>query len=344
MGPYSTTRLIQARKPLDMPTAFIRDRFFGGGSPILFETDEIAFDKLKMRRKLAPFVSPTVPGRARKPRGRQVETFVPAYVKPKHEISPEENFVRSLGEEFNGDRSPEIRYAENVVQRLSDQEWEITRTEEWMCCQAWRTGAIVVDGEDYETQTIDYSRDSSLTNQLATTARWGEAGVKPLNDLRLWAKNISTIAGGNVTDVVMGPEATAIFQADADVREILDNRRQAGGQVQMGPIVTGGQDMVAQYIGFIGQFDFWQYSQKFEDEAGNLVDFWPEYGVGLVAPGQFDGMMAYGAIKDNRALRAMRRFPKMWEQDDPSADFLMTQSAPLPVPGEVNASAYIEVR
>ena len=29
-------------------------------------------------------------------------------------------------------------------------------------------------------------------------------------------------------------------------------------------------------------------------------------------------------------------FPKMWDQEDPSVTFLMTQSAPLPVPVNIN--------
>ena len=37
----------------------------------------------------------------------------------------------------------------------------------------------------------------------------------------------------------------------------------------------------------------------------------------------------YGAIKDLKALAAMPRFAKSWEEEDPSARYLMMQSAPL---------------
>ena len=41
--------------------------------------------------------------------------------------------------------------------------------------------------------------------------------------------------------------------------------------------------------------------------------------------------MGYGAIKDLKAMYAMPRFAKSWEEEDPSVRYLMTQSAPLPL-------------
>ena len=339
---YSTSALIKVLDTLDRPTAWLKDRFFG--TEIQFNTAEIAFDKLKRRRKLAPFVSPRVPGKARAARGRQVTTFEPAYVKPKDEITPDENFVRLEGERFAGELEPEERFQRNTIQKLDDQDKEITRREEWMCSQIIQTGKVIVSGEDYPEQEVDFGRDPSLTKQLLAAARWGEAGVKPLDSLRSWATEVAVASGASATQVVLGAEAAAIFQADPDVREVLDNRRQATGSMELGPVATGAQDMVAAYLGSIGMYDFWQYTQKYEDDDGNTLDFFPSFGCGLLAPQAHDGMMTYGAIKDNRALRSMSRFPKMWDQDDPSITFLMTQAAPLPVPSDANGSAFIMVR
>lgn len=339
---YSTTALIKVLDTFDRPTAWLKDRFFP--TEIQFTSAEIAFDKLKMRRKLAPFVSPKVPGMARAARGRQVTTFEPAYVKPKDEVSPDENFVRLEGERFGGDMEPEDRFLRNTIQKLDDQDKEITRREEWMCSQIIQTGKVVVEGKDYPAQEVDFGRLPSLTKQLLTTDRWGEAGVKPLVNLRAWGTEIAVASGAAATQVVLGAEAAEIFQADPDVREVLDNRRQVSGSMELGPVVTGSEDMVAAYLGSIGMFDFWQYTQKFEDEEGSVQDMFPSFGCALLAPQAHAGMMTYGAIRDNRALRAMSRFPKMWDQEDPSITFLMTQAAPLPVPSDANGSAFISVR
>ena len=340
---YSTSALIRVIEgPGFRPHAWLRDRYFGNA--VAFPTSEIAFDKLKMRRKLAPFVSPRVAGKARQTRGRQVTTFEPAYVKPKGEVSPEENFVRLEGERFAGDLSPEERFQRNTYKVLEEQEQEITRREEWMCAQALITGKVIVAGEDYPEQEIDYDRLPSLTKQLLTTDRWGEAGVDVLSDLRAWATQVSVASGAAATDVLFGAEAAEIFQRDQNVRDILDNRRQATGSMELGPVVTGSEDMVAAYLGSIGMFNFWQYTQKYEDDAGVTQDMFPSLGCALVAPQAYDGMMTYGAIKDNRVLRPASRYPKMWDQEDPSITFLMTQAAPLPVPSDANGSAFISVR
>ena len=339
---YSTTALLASLATLDRPTAWLRDTFFP--DEVNFTQEEIAFDKVAKRRKIAPFVSPHVPGKARRARGRSVETFAPPYVKPKDELSPGDNFVRLAGEAINGELTPEERFDRNAMQKLADQDNEITRREEWMCAQALTTGAVVCEGEDYPSQTVDFGRDPSLTVQLAGVNRWGENGVKVKSNLRAWATEVSILSGGNPTDVVFGAEAAELFASDAEVREVLDNRRQASGRMELGPIATGAQDMVAAYLGSFGQFDFWQYTQKFEDEEGVLQDFFPSYGCLLASRPVLAGKMCYGAIKDNRALRAMSRFPKTWAQDDPSVDFMMTQSAPLPVPEEINGSKFVLVR
>ena len=57
-----------------------------------------------------------------------------------------------------------------------------------------------------------------------------------------------------------------------------------------------------------------------------------------------EGHACYGAIMDLESLQAVERFPKMWEEKDPSVAMLMTQSAPLPVPARVEASFCATVR
>ncbi|EFO33909.1 phage major capsid protein E [Roseibium sp. TrichSKD4] len=339
---YSTTALQRVLPTLDRPTAWLRDMFFPTG--VQFVTAEIAFDKVAKRRKIAPFVSPHVAGKARRARGRSVETFEPPYVKPKDEISPDENFVRLAGEAFGGELSPEERYRRNMIQKLADQDAEITRREEWMCAQVLTTGAVVCEGEDYPAQTVDFGRDPSLTKILTGGARWGEDGVSIKSNIRNWATEIAKKSGGSVTNVVFGAEAAELFTGDAEIKDVLDNRRQMDGRFQLGPVATGAEDMVAAYLGSIGQFDFWQYTQIFEAEDGTILDFFPSLGCLMAAPPTLAGSFCHGAIRDNRALKAVSRFPKMWSQEDPSVDFLMTQSAPLPVPGEVNATAFVLVR
>lgn len=339
---FTTRQLIQALGAMDRPTAALRDRFFARRH--FSTTEEIAFDKLKRRRKMAPYVSPHVPGTIRELRGRQVQTFTAPYLKPKAAIKPDVALVRAHGEEFGAPLTPAQRYNETVVQTLADQDDEITRREEAQCFEVLTTGSVVVSGDGADAYTVDYARDAALTLALSGVSRWGEGGVDIRTTLSGWATTVAQKSGGTVTQVVMGASAAEILTGDADIREILDNRRQATGQMELGPQNVGADDNPMVYLGSIGQFDFSLYNGSYDDEDGNNATYLDEHGVMLVAPNAFEGMMAYGAIQDKRALQAMSRFPKMWPQEDPSLEFLMTQAAPLAVPSDINATMYVEVR
>ncbi|MFC6490687.1 major capsid protein [Nitratireductor sp. GCM10026969] len=338
---FTTAQVVAAAEALDRFTPWLRNTFFG--RVVQFETEEILFDKLGRRRKIAPFVSPNVPGKERKQRGREVRAYKPPYVKPKSGLNPSDAQARQVGEAYGGALSMLDRYDMMVMQALADHEEEITGREELMCSSGLQTGTITVKGEGID-DVVDYHRDADLTIALAAGDRWGEVGVAPLDNIREWARLVAAKSGGVVRDFVMGYGATDIFTKDIDVREILDNRRQRGGEMELGGVTSGGVDDVARYVGTIdGSLRFWEYVQTYEDDDGNTQHYWPEFGVGAIAP-QMMGTMTYGAIQDVKSLRAEQRFAKQWEEEDPSREVLMTQSAPLPVPVEPNASAFISVR
>jgi hypothetical protein len=327
---------------MDRPAAALRDRFFARRH--FSTTEEIALDKLNRRRKMAPYVSPHVPGVIRENRGRQVQSFKAPYLKPKNAIKPDAALVRAHGEGFGAPLTPDQRYNETVVQTLEDQDDEITRREEAQCFEVLTAGKVVVSGDDTDAYEVDYARDAALTVALSGGARWGETGVDIRANLRSWATLVAQKSGGTVTQVVMGAAASEILTGDADIQAILDNRRQATGQMELGPQNVGADDNPMVYVGSIGQFDFFIYNGSYEDDAGTTTLYLDEHGVVLIAPNAFDGIMAYGAIQDKKALQSMSRFPKMWEQEDPSVEFLMTQAAPLAVPSDINATMYVEVR
>lgn len=341
MSLFDTTTLIGMVDAMDRPTAFLRDTFFP--NVVTSNDEEVAIDKMLSRKKMAPFVSPDVPAKERAARGRKVESFRPAYVKPMSTIRPNDLVKRQAGEGIGGQLSPADRRTSVVSQTLLDQDDEITRREEWMCAQVLRSGQVVVDGDDYERQVVDFSRAAGQTVALTSAARWGESGVKPLSNLKTWATLTQKASGGAVRNVILGTGAADLLQNDADLATKLDNNRQISGSFELGPIAAGEDGMPAVYIGSIGVFNFWQYAQWFEDDAGSEVEIWPEYGVGMVSSA-FRGNMAYGAILDMDALVPVSRFPKNFMTDNPSREHLLTQSAPLPVPSDVSGSFFATVR
>jgi len=339
---YTTAQVVAAAEALDRFNPWIRDTFFS--TVVTFEDEEILFDQLGRRKKIAPFVSPNIPGKERQQRSRTVRAYKPPYVKPKSGLNPSDARARRAGEGYGGTMALMDRYDQMVLQTLADHENEITGREELMCAQALQTGQVVAVGDGIN-DTIAYGRDAELTDALASTARWGESGVKPLDSIRTWGRLIAAKSGAVARKVVMGYGSAELFLADADVREILDNRRsgEANG-VAMAGSATGGVEDVTRLIGQIDGVEYWEYLQTYETDAGASTHYWPQYGVGLVSPTVMNGHMTYGAILDVKSLRAEQRFAKQYEEDDPSREVILTQSAPLPVPVEPNASFFATVR
>ena len=90
----------------------------------------------------------------------------------------------------------------------------------------------------------------------------------------------------------------------------------------------------------------WTYGNSYEDVDGNTVDVMTGNKLLMVAVGQngLRGVQAHGAIYDIKAgLQPLEKFYKMWEENDPSVMMCMTQSAPLMVPAQINASLVVEV-
>ena len=93
----------------------------------------------------------------------------------------------------------------------------------------------------------------------------------------------------------------------------------------------------------MGRLELYTYAESFVDQDGNAQDILAPLDVVGTGPG-LQGVRCFGAIKDKRAgLKALEMFPKMWDVEDPSVTYTMTQSAPLMVPAQPNASFKLTV-
>jgi hypothetical protein len=346
---YSTEWLLGAYGVIDRPSSFLLDLFFPYEQT--FETEKVAFDKVERARRLAPFVSANVPGQPMRQPGFQARDFAPAYVKPMHVVDMNRPFKRRAGERLLGQLSPLERYNLAVADNLEEEDREITRREEWMAAQILLNGAMVVQGPKFPTMLVDFGRPSAQTIVLTGANRWGQVGVSPMATLRATNQQIMLSSGYNASVVVMDPLAESLFVADPEVKEILDSRVNTPigenfrlGNINLAGVNAGAVGEEVKYLGQIGEFHIFVYQNVYVNEDGTLGSMLPPNTVLMGSPKGFQGTRLYGAIKDKRAgLKALPRFPKMWDMEDPSATFTQTQSAPLPVSGWPEASASLTV-
>lgn len=342
---YGTVELMAVQQRLaDLPDGFWRGL---ATRTITSDREEIMFEKADIdNRKLAPFVAPNVQGRVMRGQGYTAESFRPAYVKPKHVVDPTKAISRMMGEPMLGGMSQAARFDAHVVNNMRLEREAIERRWDWMACRAVVDGQVTVAGDDYPARTIDFGRDPSLSVQLAGTARWSQtATANPLQDIANAVDDAFTLGHGAITDLVFGATAWGNFIKNVDVKDLLSTQKrgstsnfaaipltQRANRQPMGEIVTPA-----------GGFQLWRYSNWYSDVDSNgelttqqFLDPTAVVGYGPV----LDMVAMFGAIQDVRAnFRAEATiFPKMWENEDPSVVYTMSQSAPLWVPVNPNNS------
>jgi hypothetical protein len=316
---------------------------------ITSQSEDILFDQItEADRRLAPFVAPNVQGRVLREKGFKTLTFRPAYVKPKHVVDPSRAIPRRAGEPLGGNMSMLARYNAIIAANMQTERTLIERRWNWMAAQAIINGAVTVSGEDYPTVTVDFGRNAALSRTLTSTARWGEADADPLGDIEDSRQAAFDVGYRPINNIIFGLNAYRLFAANTQVRELLNNNYRLGNsQFQTaafslgGPFESRGQISTGAGGAVI---NLWTYADKYEDASGSLVDYLDTNTVVGVGDG-VNGYRCFGAIRDKRAgLASLEMFPRMWDEEDPSVTYTMTQSAPLMVPGNVDNTFKLKVR
>lgn len=319
-------------------------------SAINFDTDEILWDRVfKDDRKLAPFVVPNVKGVPMGDSGYDTVSFRPAYIKQKDTVDPTKPFKRMAGESLGtGSMSPQQRYDALVAQTLANHRTYIENRWEWMAAKALIDGQVVISGENYPARTVNFRRSSDLSVVLAGAAKWDQNTSNPLADLKTARVAANYRAGVRIRRHVFGQNAWDLLTSRVDLRSMMQTQIDGYG-TKVSMMADGYEGL--EYMGTIqglngaGAIECWVYTQKYVDE-NNVEQFLMDQNtvVGLGDPGAVGGIRCYGAIKDKAAnFQPLSIFPKMWTEEDPAADFMMSQSAPLMVPVNPNATFSIKV-
>ena len=300
---------------------------------INFDQEYIDFDVVdQQNRRLAPFVSPLAQGKVQKELGFSTKRFKPAYIKPKDVVDPTKLLKRRAGEALMGSLSMEARREAYVTQKLLEHREMIDRRMEWMAANAIINGSVTVSGEDYPTQVVDFQRNANRTVTLSGGALWTAAGTSdPYANFETWFQLIQSTTGYVVDRITMGTTAWNALRAHALTIDRLDtNFLGSSLQIDRDPLVEA---QIVRQVGRVSGVPIYVYSQVYTDDAGNNVNMLDQRDVVLTASRGVEGVRCFGGIMDKKAgYQPLTYFVKMWEQEDPSVEYLMTQSAPLMVP------------
>jgi len=312
---------------------YFREKFFSGQKEILIEDLPVAY------RTLAPFVLPTEQGKPiYKEKQSNVRSFTPAYVKVKDIVTPVDASGTSvrvlLGE---GDLSLQQKFDLAVDKRINEHLRAIRTRNAWMAARALIDGQVTVRyGHDQgfpQEYVIGYGRDAGHTVVKGSNF-WDNPATLILDDIEAWGNTmLNAVRGGFPARLYVGSAVAGVFRKNAQIRAEMDLTVR-GNAVN---IQTGIQriDRGLNYIGTLsGGVEVYSYKDDVEAPNGTITPILDPKDVLLVAPG-VEGIQAFGAIYNHRAMGGAgvsgEIFPSMWDQNDPSAVFIMHETAPLPI-------------
>lgn len=346
---YEPRRMIAALEQRKIPFRFFLDTFFREED--ISETDNIDIDIDRGgQRIMAAFVNPKLPGQNVERRGFKTRTYKPPYVKPKRTTEVDDVLKRSIGENVYNAMSPMIRAGRLLGKDLGELDDLISRREEWMAANALQLGQITVEGEGVS-DTIDFDMLTTHTIALSGTARWSQyTTAKPLTNLRDYCIDLIQEDSGLVpTVVVFGRSAWDDFMQCEQIiggstgrKSLFDLRAIETGRIDPRPLAAGG----VTYQGYLQELnlDLYTYAGRYWNDSTKTSEWLMHPDKILIGCTDARCVRHYGLIKDLKMVAPLRRFAKSWEEEDPSARFVMVQSAPLMANHQPDAFVCVTVR
>ena len=325
-------------REIKLPKYFYQGLF---GQQFLAKSDVIIFDDVyEDYRSIAKFVSPNVIATVNQTKTFDVKSFRPAYVKERDVIEAwsETLQARTAGEEIGGSLTPQERAMKMRAKQLAMQRLRVENLIELMCFQALSAGKLVIRANQYPTTTIDYFRHADLTATTLGVKNWATPTNNPLESLATMCDKVYEHSQEEVDTLIMGRTAWANFYKYITAKErihLLDNNVR-GSDLNTNLFWVGDVDGVslgARFTSLTGQtIEVYRDTRSYRNADGQVTPYLTDNEViGLSSKG-FKGVQAFGAIKDADAgYMPARMHHKEYRTPDPSSDYLLTQSAPLPI-------------
>ena len=345
---YEPRTMMGVIKKLPPVHTFFRSTFFSHEKT--FATKSVDMDYKKGARKLAPFVSREIGGKIIPNTGYTTETYTPPFVAPDKVTTIDDILDRQPGESLYSGRTPAQRAVIQMSEDFTDLREMILRREEWMCAQAMLTGKIIVLGEGVK-DTIDFQFANLLDISADKKKNWKNGTEhSKYADLKAWHEKVQKDGFTNCNVCIMASDVVTAFLMDEQIQKLLDVKNYA-----LAVIKPTQKENNVTYIGTIHELglDLYQYNEWYVDDwtdPENPVEL-PMVPAGtlMMASTHAKYSMYYGAISilNQRTEKwetvAGKYVPDTFIKKRPDRRFLSLQSAPVPVPHEVDSWITVKV-
>jgi len=330
---YDTRVMVRALEQNYEPTTFLTRHIFGNTET--HGSRNIDIDIVKGGREVAVYVRPQHEGKTVENKGYSTKTYKAPYVKEKMTTQADKFLQRPAGQTVYMKDTAAKRARKEIGKNLKELGERLDRLEELQAAQAVQEGKITVKGTGYD-EEIDFAFAETHLPALANDAKWDEHDTAdPIKNFSDWVQLIADDSGLYPKEAILGVGAGQNLLRCKSVKELLDNRRIVMGEIKPQKYNREG----VRYLGYLNEpgIDLWVYAGTYNHpDTGALTKYVKDQSVIMVG----DGARAtrhYGAIEDVENEIEIARFPKSWISKDPSARWVMLQSAPLLVPHQVDS-------
>jgi hypothetical protein len=335
---YSTKVLTEVINRIKPDPKFFLDYF---PSVVTHESDTVYMDETEYSMSVMPYAHPRASAKIMEKEGYKTKMFRPAYLKSKIEIDPHDATTRMPGESLHGALSNGERERLNLLHLLKRQRDMFDRRLEVMAAEILVDGKLKVQSKDEFNYVVDFERHPEMSKALAGDDLWSSAKSDIAEQIEDFSQTILDKSGGSADTLVFGRSVWNAFRKNKSIEKLMDLRRGVSSTLEMAPnaAVNGLQEK-----GYFGSYRVLVHMGSYIDPFDGVTKPFIPDGHLLVLSPEVNGIRHFGAIKDRSAqMQAIPYFAKKYEVEDPSALYILAQSAPLLVPRRVNASMCIKV-
>lgn len=337
-------KIVVERKRAE-PSIFM-DRFYK--TVVQSKTNMIVIDELpEGGRRLAPRVSPLVPGKPISKLGSEARAVRPTYLKLNTPVDASRSQT-SVGDSILSamlTADPAVEHARERARIIMEHTQRIYRTWEWMAAFASINGHVDTEFEGAPLARVDFGRDPSLTVVKSAGTFWGEDGVSILDDIQSWKRLMNNaVNGGKAVVMLVGSRVADVMsraaRKDGELENLLDTRYGVDSSFLRGLR----DDDPVNFLGRLsGMIDVYEYTAQYEtlDNDGNVVTKSPlgENEIAMFAS-DIGGVAAFARIEDMAAnYQPLPIFGRNFViTGDPDREVVAHQSAPIFIPAMPNCT------
>ena len=339
---YEPRTMMGVVRKLPPVRTFFRDTFFGNTRT--FVTEKVDIDFWKGNRAMAPFVSRLVGGQIIPGSGYETDSYTPPLIAPDKVTTIDNIINRQPGESLYSEMTPAQRAVIKMRDDFTELRDSIVRREEWMCAQTMLNGKIMVVGKGVA-DVIDFGFTNKVDISKDTKQKWkGGTAQSKYDNLVEWHEQVQREGFTNCNVCIMASDVAAEFIKDEKIQKLLDVKNYA-----LAVIRPEQKENNVTYIGTIHELglDIYKYNEWYLDNWTNpakptQLPMVPS-GTLLMASTNARYSRLYGAI--NRLNQKTEKWetvegslvPDTFIKKRPDRRFLSLQSAPIPVPHEVDS-------